>query len=219
MATAHLIGFDLRLDPLTAARAWTPDRRLRFLLREDVAEPLSVDPMVWPSRFWQPHVPPGMGIPQRLGTVAVPALTPGYTHLGVWDSLERLDGFAAASRVARLPRLLIAVLAWPGDHATDLGSSVAVPSDLEAWTSLGFDVADTSFVSGLVNCGYEPGEQIVLGERFASDLNESGLLTTLDAAFEFRDLTDARVLEHAPFVVFELRSAPWQATADSESGE
>ena len=72
MPTAHLVGFDLKIEPAGLARAWTHERRSRFLLRDTIAEPLSVDPMIWPSRFWQPHVPPGMGIPQRVGTVAVP---------------------------------------------------------------------------------------------------------------------------------------------------
>src|SRR5262249_12981778 len=71
MPAAQLVGFDLKLDPAAVSRSWTSERRGQFLLHEDVAEPISVDPMVWPSRFWQPHVPPGMGIPQRLGTVAV----------------------------------------------------------------------------------------------------------------------------------------------------
>jgi hypothetical protein len=206
MPTAHLVGFDLKLEPAGCARAWTRERRSQFLLRDTVAEPLSVDPTVWPSRFWQPHVPPGMGIPQRLGTVAVPALTPGYSHLGLWESLERLDAFAAVSRIGHLPRLLVAVLALPGDRAQAPGGPGEVPADVAGWPSLGFDVADASFVSGLVNCGYEPIEREALAEQFGPRLNSSGLLKTAEVAFEFRDVAEARVAEHAPFMVFELRS-------------
>jgi len=205
MPTAHLVGFDLKLEPAGLARAWTHERRSRFLLR-DIAEPLSVDPMIWPSRFWQPHVPPGMGIPQRVGTVAVPALTPGYNHLGLWESLERLDAFAVVSRIGHLPRLLVAVMAWPGDGAEALGGPGDVPEEVTGWPSLGFDVADGSLVSGLLNCGYEPPEREALGERFGARLNSSGLLKTAEAAFEFREVADGRVPEHAPFIVFELRS-------------
>jgi len=46
MPTAHLVGFDLKLDPAALARAWSYERRSQFLLRETVAEPLSADPMV-----------------------------------------------------------------------------------------------------------------------------------------------------------------------------
>jgi hypothetical protein len=147
-----------------------------------------------------------MGIPQRLGTVAVPALTPGYNHLGLWESLERLDGFAAASRIVNFPRLLVAILAWPGDRAEAPGGPGEVPADITRWPSLGFDVADGSLVSGLVNCGYEPAKREVLAEQFGPWLNSSGLLKTAESAFEFRDVADARVAEHAPFMVFELRS-------------
>jgi hypothetical protein len=206
MATAHLVGFDLKLEPASVARAWTGQRRSQYLLRDTVVEPLSVDPMVWPSRFWQPQVPPGTGIPQRLGTVAVPALTPGYNHLGLWESLDRLDAFAAATRIAGLPRLLVAIIAWPGDRAEAPGGPGDVPADVATWPSLGFDVADGSLVSGLVNCGYEPGERETLAEEFGPRLNSSGLLKHIAAAFEFRDVADARVPEHSPFMVFELRS-------------
>jgi hypothetical protein len=206
MPVLHLVGFDLKLEPAGLSRVWTHARRSQFLLRDTVAEPLSVDPMVWPSRFWQPHVPPGMGIPQRLGTVAVPALTPGYNHLGLWDSLDRLDAFAAASRIASLPRLLVAVVAWPGNRAEAPGGAGDVPADVAGWPTLGFDVADGSLVSGLVSCGYEPDERETLAEQFGPRLNASGLLRTPGAAFEFRDVADIRVPEHAPFMVFELRS-------------
>jgi hypothetical protein len=153
-----------------------------------------------------------MGIPQRLGTVAVPALTPGYNHLGLWESLERLDAFAAASRIVNLPRLLVAIVAWPEDRGEAPGGAGEVPADVTRWPSLGFDVADGSLVSGLVNCGYEPVEREALAEHFGPWLNSAGLLTTAESAFEFRDVADTRVAEHAPFMVFELRS-PGQSQA------
>jgi hypothetical protein len=97
-------------------------------------------------------------------------------------------------------------MAWPGDGAEALGGPGDVPEEVTGWRSLGFDVADGSLVSGLLNCGYEPPEREALGERFGARLNSSGLLKTAEAAFEFREVADARVPEHAPFIVFELRS-------------
>jgi hypothetical protein len=205
MPAAQLVGFDLKLDPASVSFAWTPDRRRQYLLKDDVLVPISVDPMVWPSRFWQAHVPPGVGIPQRIGTVTVPPLTPGYNALGLWDSLERLEGFVSARRVPGSAPL-VAILAWPGDRPMTLVGPSPETTQLDPWRSLGFDVADGSLVSGLVNCGYEPGERDALQARWAGQLNDAGLFSSLDAAFEFRDITDARVPEHAPFVVFELRS-------------
>jgi hypothetical protein len=206
MAAAQLVGFDLKLDPAGLSLAWTDERRRQYLLNDAVEVPLSVDPMVWPSRFWQASVPPGMGIPQRIGTIAVPALTPGYNALGLWDSLERLEGFVSTRRLPNGSAPLVAVLAWPGDRPMTLVGDSGQTKVIDTWPSLGFDVADGSLVSGLVNCGYEPAEREALQARWAARLNHVGLLSSLDAAFEFRDITDVRVPEHAPFVVFELRS-------------
>ena len=78
---------------MNLARGWSAERRAQFLLRDDIDVPISIDPMVWPSKFWQRHVPPGMGIPRHLGTVAVPDDTPGYTSLGLWTDLDELRRF------------------------------------------------------------------------------------------------------------------------------
>jgi hypothetical protein len=205
----HFLGFDVRLDPVNLARAWSAERRTQYLLRDDIEVPISIDPMVWPSKFWQRHVPPGMGMPRHLGTVAVPDGTPGYTTLGLWSGLADLKRFAAEHRVAIENPTLIAILAWPGDEhdlsRPSLVRSGPVP-DIGEWTSLGFDVADDSFVSGLNNCGYEPDERAGLSRAWASNLNHHGLLAELDAARRFAELTDERVPEHAPFLVFELRT-------------
>ena len=213
----HFLGFDLRLDPVNLARGWSAERRRQYLLRDDIEVPISIDPMVWPSKFWQRHVPPGMGIPRHLGTVKVPDDTPGFTILGLWTDLAELTRFTQDAGLTIGAGTLIAILAWPGDEHDPAGparpssldlsleTSGAMP-DLADWTRLGFDVADHSFVSGLNNCGYDPEERAGLATAWWEDLNQHGLLTGLDAARRFADMTDARVPEHAPFLVFEMRS-------------
>jgi hypothetical protein len=203
------LGFDLRLRPADLVAAWTTDRRRQYLLRDDVEVPLSVDPMVWPSKFWQPHVPPGMGAPRHLGTIAVPDGTDGYTTLGLWTELGSLRQFARKAEVDLRSGPLLAILAWPGDENDIASQAVHAHSrvrEIAQWEAVGFDVADSSFVSGLNNCGYEPVERAGLASAWASHLNHHGLLVHLDAARRFADLTDARVPEHAPFLVFELRT-------------
>ena len=160
--------------------------------------------MVWPSRFWQPHVPPGMGAPRHPATVAVPDRTNGYSPLGLWRDLESLTSFASRAGVEVAPGLTIAVLAWPGDGAPGPASESGGPEP-EGWASLGFDVADRSFVSGLVNCGYDTTRRRQLASEWGRHLNAAGLFVGPGPAFAFRDLSDRRVPEHAPFVVFELR--------------
>jgi hypothetical protein len=205
----QFLGFDLRLDPVNLARGWSAERRRQYLLRDDIDVPISIDPMVWPSKFWQRHVPPGMGMPRHLGTVAVPDGTPGYTTLGLWTELDDLKRFANESHVVVEAPTLIAILAWPGDEE-DLTRPSLVRSgpwpDIAEWTTLGFDIADDSFVSGLNNCGYDAEERLGLNAAWGSNLNQHGLFDELDAARRFADMTDARVPEHAPFLVFEIRS-------------
>ncbi len=69
---------------------------------------------------------------------------------------------------------------------------------------LGYDIADDVFLSGLSNCGYTEEETAMLRSTWAARLNRFHLFDQLDAASEFKALTDARVPEHAPFFVFGL---------------
>jgi hypothetical protein len=204
MAGPTFVGVDLRVHPDQLGAAWTLERRRQYLLRLDVPLPLSVDPMVWPSRFWQPHVPPGAGIPRRLGTVAVPTGTPGYTALGLWRDVDDLERFRSDHALPIGRDWLVGVVAWPGDDPSRRTVDDLSPK-LDGWITLGFDVADSSFVSGLLNCGYAVDEREWLAATWGPRLNEHGLLASLDEASAFVELTDERVPEHAPFLVFELR--------------
>jgi hypothetical protein len=72
------------------------------------------------------------------------------------------------------------------------------------WQFLGFDIADGGFISGLSNCGYEDAERDGLAAEWAQYLNRRHLFDDLQRAFQFRELTNARVPEHAPFFVIRL---------------
>jgi hypothetical protein len=72
------------------------------------------------------------------------------------------------------------------------------------WSLLGYDVADGALTSGLSNCGYDPSERPSLRRDWAGELNEHHLFEDPAAARAFRDVTDARVPEHAPFLVYCL---------------
>ena len=82
--------------------------------------------------------------------------------------------------------------------------AVAAPDRRDsAWRFLGFDIADPG-ISGLSNCGYSDTERNALAARWGADLNRYHLFDDLDRAFAFRDLTNGRVPEHAPFFVIGL---------------
>jgi hypothetical protein len=81
------------------------------------------------------------------------------------------------------------------------------------WRSLGHDVCDESFCSGLTNCGYDE-ERAEWRIRWAPKLNDHGLLAGVGDAFEFCAATDLRVSEHAPFYVLDLlRPTYWPSAA------
>ncbi|MBI5479440.1 MAG: hypothetical protein HY906_11315 [Deltaproteobacteria bacterium] len=207
----RLLGFDARVATPTD---WPATRRSQYLLRPDVTQPCSADSRVWPSLFDRPgHVRPSyVGFFQDL-----------------WEDLEHLR--AHVPRGSPRDRVLVGVTVqarqggWTGQSplAPVLGGRVfdafsglplplpfARPSARDrAWPLIGYDVADTSGLSGLSNCGYDLGfEREELQGTYAARLNDGHLFTTADDADEFRRMCDRRVPEHAPFFVYGLWRVP-----------
>lgn len=87
------------------------------------------------------------------------------------------------------------------------GRSEIIEAGVEAWRVLGYDVADAYQVSGLVNCGYALEAKSALKEVWAPRLTADGLIASAEWAEEFVSIANRRVAEHAPFFVYELRSA------------
>lgn len=199
-----LLGFDVRESFLDPRATWEATRRARYLLRHDAPRPLSVDVRVWPSLFDEGPVHEA----RRLGldTPGLPAWT--GANPGLWEDLGRLNGLMAPLAVA--PHWTVA-LGWVDPTgsfiASDLGpyrEAVTPPSLGAEWTLLGFDVADAGLISGLSNCAYGPVERESLSATWTPWLNEHHLFSHVERALAFRDLSDARVAEHAPFFVFSL---------------
>jgi hypothetical protein len=207
----RLIGFDVRELLPDPEQLWDRARRETYLLRREVRRPLSVDAMVWPSAF---DTGQGVGLPEpervRLRLAGVPASPWIGPNAGLWDDLERmlrhLDGYPAVAQ----PHAVVAVT-WCSDDGFARGGlggpylTETTPAALGPdWHLLGYDVADGSLVSGLANCGYSPAEAASLGWRWAAHLNEHHLFDDPARALKFRDQTNTRVPEHAPFFVYGL---------------
>lgn len=187
----HLLqaGFEARTSPSLLRGTWDDSRRKQYLLRMDVAVPLSIDPLVWPR-----HVP-GVGVP------ATPRLP--------WIELDQvLKATASWPGSERGTWVIVAVGGLAEDDAESnlLASTIGMEHELHveaSWRFIGYDVADGSGISGLCNCGYGP-ESASLRPILARRLNENGLVDAPEHAFDFRALTDQRVPEHAPFFVYGL---------------
>jgi hypothetical protein len=177
-AAEPLVGYDVRVPPGSLRKAWPSARRALYLLREDVAAPLSTDVLVWPSVRPAPFVPAA----------------------GLWPEL------AALRRAVGDAGWTVAVTR-PGERTAELWWDTAPEAVDAAWTLLGYDVSDAALLSGLSNCGYDD-ERPRLQAAWAEHLNEHHLFRDATRADGFRAETDARVPEHAPFFVYGLYRVP-----------
>ena len=188
-----LLGFDRRVGG--NSDAWDAKRREQFLLHVDVVQPLSTDTTVWPSVLDSDLRPPNC-----------------VGHQTLWNDLVCLESSSPSSDPDS--SWLIAVtlhLAKNSPKEMSHWKSEVSPTSpairAEAWSLLGYDVADQWLLSGLSNCGFLPGDDIkALRREWSSKLNQNHLFNRLENAMEFKDLSDQRTVEHSPFFVFGIWS-------------
>jgi hypothetical protein len=191
-----LLGFDAREMWQEFHIIWSQERIENFLLRHDIKKPLSTDTMVWPSVFDE-----------------VGELAPPYNWRGrLWDDWHKMEDFIEARWIsAPRPFWIIGITLISGDFSNQQEAmgyptlpALNPPAGSEAWTLLGYDVSDHSLLSGLSNCGYWEEEKPGYKQRWGQHLNEYNLFTEVQPAIEFKEITDRRVSEHAPFFVYGL---------------
>jgi hypothetical protein len=183
-------GADVREAPGNPARDWDAPRRESFLLRLDVARPLSVDRSVWNSPEHDPVVALGAPLP--------------------WIPIAAVRDRALAAKIPGVV-LLIGLVTSSAAERHEAAQSMGIDTELSVeptWQFLGFDIADGSSISGLSNCGYAENEAATLRPRWAHRLNDHGLFSNVDDALAFRQVANDRVPEHAPFFVFGLWVLP-----------
>lgn len=199
----ELLGFDARVcspSHLDSLLRVTP---YRFLLRTDVRFVCSVDVLIWPSVFDEEE---GLTLPDWIGP-----------NFPLWANLRemenRLGGISAAMPLWKVAITEVvasgedanqrrAGTCWPALKTTE-------PSSLqEGWVFLGYDVADRSLLSGLSNCGYTEKEWLQYSNSFGRKLNDYHLFESLEVAMDFKELSNPRVMEHAPLYVYGLWRIP-----------
>jgi hypothetical protein len=206
----RLLGFDIRLDIQDYPESlWTAENRGAYLLRPEVRWPLSVDTFIWPSVFRYSTLDTGSSeIEQRRIRADTQMAGDGF-----WFDLNGMTShFHQQGALKGSPRgIPIAIVLHVAQEITvnQFGSDVlqrrVSPSELPSGSVLlGYDVADAGQISGLSDCGYDAAEVAPLRSRWAARLNDFGLFATTEDAILFRDLSDNRVAEHAPFYVYGL---------------
>jgi hypothetical protein len=214
----HLIEFDVRVAPEKIRIDPEDDRyRAEFLLRPDVAWPMSVDGSIWPSVF---SVERCLGPRDEYATVPIDEVREDASP---WLDLAKMRAWYEAHRRPGPRDVCIGVelltdrplegttifYEMAGGILCGLSVEPAAPSrPPDGSVFLGFDVADAGGISGLMNCGYTPEEMASWRPTWGPRLNDRGLLSALEDAIAFREATDRRVEEHAPFWVYALWQLP-----------
>jgi hypothetical protein len=122
-----------------------------------------------------------------------------------WANLAQLRRFIAEESHCGATIIALSVIE-DCDAARALLVNCSPTQVMSNWKSLGWDVADNGLTSGLSNAGYLPELDDIpaLRAMFGDRLNPYGLFDDLSTAEQFRTLSDARVPEHAPFLIHHL---------------
>lgn len=207
-AVRYFLGYDLRAcaDDYVS-KEWLATRRLRYLLKHDVRWPLSVDTTVWPSLF---HFTSRRGNYRPVETVEVEPTNKEQLVLRLWDDLAAMEAMFREKAKRQTCFVRVAIELWDDRNAAEKPEWKLIGETLSrhgepprGWTSVGYDVADADFVSGLMNCGYKESERTELSASLKA-LNEFGLFDDVERAADFRAISEKRVPEHAPFFIYQL---------------
>jgi hypothetical protein len=210
----YLVGFDIRLSAEQYVKSWWDQkRRDEYLLRPDTQWPLSVDGLVWPSMFRVAKLDSLPDLAPHVIDLA-PGRFPDHSDLDQLKKIRELAGRSGGIITAfelfteKVPEGEFIAYERAGIvHGLEVPATN--PASLPRLTEfLGFDVADGGHISGLSNCGYKQEAKDVLAKQWGKRLNKYGLLPSLGDAVEFREMTNARVPEHAPFWIFGIHRLP-----------
>src|ERR1044072_4134164 len=191
-----ILGFDARVMPGESGPAWTQERMNIFLMRLDIVQPLSVDRIVWPSV-------PGANGPTNSGS---------WNGLDLWQDLQAFQTYLKEPEVSFASPYWIISISLLANALTVDEQNLWAPRlplatlaiQFEAWSFLGYDIADLSLLSGLSNCSYKQEHIELARKRWTPHLNRFPLFDEQREAIEFKAFSDQRVPEHAQFFVYGI---------------
>lgn len=190
-----VIGFDAREMSFSDSADWPSERRKIFLLKSDVEKPLSVDTSVWNSIFDIYEV---LKRPRKMGW-----------RNDTWARLPELQEHLRSCAEVKIGYYwTIAITQFLDDVTrTEIGVDVlpVMPNTINPdWQLLGYDVAELTLLSSLMNMGYRIDEKRIVEEKFAESLNKYHLFTDEKVAQEFTHWSNARDKGHGPFYIYGL---------------
>jgi hypothetical protein len=185
----HTLGFDLRV-PRAPDNPWFPE----YLFRKDLNTIVSVDPFVFP-------IPPHED-DRRSNTESEPRVNFRGLLMDLpkakpdeWTiALTTNEGFVRA-QLEQFGQPLI---------TSSLSTASALADD--GWVRLGYDVADTGLISGLMNCGPNKPEVVL---EFSQSINQYGLFDDIAIAKAFASIRDKEIPSHCPFYPVSI----WRMTS------
>jgi len=211
---SRLLEFDARLDAREyVSTLWTREMREQYLIRPDIEWPLSVDRYVWPSVFLR------LGEDVRRDIDYFPVMVDDSGERQYWQDMSLTRQAYLGYTGTKSPAILIAIELFHEheiiDNRISYHDCASSRMALEAFPTspayapssadiLGFDVATAGRLSGLSDCGYDSNEILCWRSEWEQRLNTYGLLRTIEDANEFRERTDMRTPEHAPFWIYRL---------------
>jgi hypothetical protein len=197
-----ILGFDLRQPIARQQSYWSTQRRSTHLYRHDCPTPLSVDDSSWPSkecgdaegfRGWFCNMYESVDdaaheqnlVDKECELIAITL---------VWDQLSEAAKREWKERCAGI------------DPVTNQSLSMELQpffSHFQGrnWTLLGYDVADSSCLSALSNCGAFTVNEIDSGHKsfWIEKLNDFHLFSDVVHAKLFVETANIAVVEHKPF--------------------
>ncbi len=191
---------------------WRGTRLDEYLLKKDVLKTLSVDINVWPTVFdlggCKPLSEQDASLEGFDGLAVSEEVWLNYPLYKTWEDVStilRIKWRFEDKNVLVVALTCIQEANAPKEVRLSWPHTDAVPK--VTWKPcqfLGYDIADSGMISGLMGCGYSVAEHNEAVQQWAKLLNEYHLFNDVDAAMAFRKWSDRRVVEHAPFAVFGL---------------
>ncbi len=174
---------------------WSSERRKLFLLKSDVEKPLSVDTSVWNSIFHKNNL---IQRPERTGWRG-----------NTWARLSELLNYLPSQPGEESEKFwIIAITQIVDDQIrgeTGIDVLPVIPDLIGSdWQFLGYDVAELTLLSSLMNMGYRIDEKGNAEEKFAEKLNQYHLFTQEKVAQEFTRWSNSRDKGHGPFYIYGL---------------